>query len=89
MTQRIPTLHRSIPHAYVEINREDAKQLGVSGTPTFFVNGRKLVGAQPIERFRKAIDEELARAERLRAEGFRGAALNDALVSQAAALPDL
>ena len=29
MTQRIPTLHRSIPHAYVEINREDAKQLGI------------------------------------------------------------
>jgi nitrate reductase (cytochrome) len=29
MTQRIPTLHRSIPHAYVEINREDAKALGI------------------------------------------------------------
>ena len=24
MTQRIPTLHRALPHAYVEINREDA-----------------------------------------------------------------
>jgi nitrate reductase NapA len=29
MTQRIPTLHRSSPHAYVEINREDAKALGI------------------------------------------------------------
>jgi nitrate reductase NapA len=29
MTQRIPTLHRSIPQAYVEINREDAKGLGI------------------------------------------------------------
>jgi nitrate reductase NapA len=29
MTQRIPTLHRSIPRAYVEINREDAKALGI------------------------------------------------------------
>ena len=29
MTQRIPTLHRAIPHAYVEINREDAKALGI------------------------------------------------------------
>lgn len=29
MTQRIPTLHRAIPHAYLELNREDAKQLGV------------------------------------------------------------
>jgi nitrate reductase (cytochrome) len=29
MTQRIPTLHRAVPHAYVEMNREDAKQLGI------------------------------------------------------------
>jgi nitrate reductase NapA len=29
MTQRIPTLHRAIPHAYVEMNREDAKRLGI------------------------------------------------------------
>jgi len=29
MTQRIPTLHRALPHAYVEMNREDANQLGI------------------------------------------------------------
>jgi nitrate reductase NapA len=29
LTQRVPTLHRSIPRAYVEINREDARALGV------------------------------------------------------------
>jgi nitrate reductase (cytochrome) len=29
MTQRIPTLHRALPRAYVEINREDANQLGI------------------------------------------------------------
>jgi hypothetical protein len=29
MTQRIPTLHRAIPHAYVEMNREDAKRLAI------------------------------------------------------------
>ena len=29
MTQRIPTLHRALPHAYVEINREDAAKLGI------------------------------------------------------------
>jgi nitrate reductase NapA len=29
LTQRIPTLHRAVPHGYVEMNREDAKQLGV------------------------------------------------------------
>ena len=30
MTQRIPTLHRSSPHAYLELNQEDAKALGIN-----------------------------------------------------------
>ena len=34
--------------------------LGVSGTPTFFINGVKLVGAQPYETFKQIIDAELA-----------------------------
>ncbi len=29
MTQRIPLLHRAVPRAYVEINRDDAKRLGI------------------------------------------------------------
>jgi nitrate reductase NapA len=29
MTQRIPTLHRAMPNAYVEINRDDARVLGI------------------------------------------------------------
>jgi len=36
--------------------------LGVGGTPTFFVNGRPLVGAQPIDAFISVIEEELAAA---------------------------
>lgn len=34
--------------------------LDVRGTPTFFLNGRALQGAQPIEKFQAIIDEELA-----------------------------
>lgn len=37
----------------------DAKAAGVEGTPTFFVNGRKIVGAQPYEVFAATIDAEL------------------------------
>ena len=29
MTRRIPTLHKSVPHSYVEINRDDAKRLNI------------------------------------------------------------
>jgi protein-disulfide isomerase len=38
---------------------EDGHALGITGTPTFFVNGRRLVGAQPLERFQELMDAEL------------------------------
>jgi nitrate reductase NapA len=41
MTQRIPTLHRSIPHAYVEINREDAARLGIRDGETVRLVSRR------------------------------------------------
>jgi protein-disulfide isomerase len=37
-----------------------AANLGVSSTPTFFINGIPLVGAQPYEVFQQVIDMELA-----------------------------
>ncbi|MGH7779525.1 MAG: thioredoxin domain-containing protein [Candidatus Binataceae bacterium] len=39
---------------------EQGKSLGIDGTPTFYINGRQLVGAQPIEAFSQVIDNELA-----------------------------
>jgi protein-disulfide isomerase len=41
----------------------EGNSLGVTGTPTFFINGRQLVGAQPPPKFDEVIDEELARAQ--------------------------
>lgn len=35
------------------------QKVGVSGTPSFFINGKKLVGAQPYEAFKTIIEEEL------------------------------
>jgi protein-disulfide isomerase len=40
----------------------EGTSLGVTGTPTFFINGRELLGAQPASKFNEVIDEELARA---------------------------
>jgi protein-disulfide isomerase len=37
-------------------------QLGITSTPTIFVNGRMINGAQPSEVFQSVIDEELTRA---------------------------
>ncbi|MBX3191899.1 MAG: thioredoxin domain-containing protein [Labilithrix sp.] len=46
-----------------------ANQLGATGTPTFFVNGRRLLGARPYEQFRALVDEELAKAREIVAGG--------------------
>ncbi len=46
-----------------------ANQLGATGTPAFFINGRKLSGAQPIDNFKRIIDEELQKAQAAVAAG--------------------
>ncbi|MFH1752238.1 MAG: DsbA family protein [archaeon] len=44
----------------VQKDISDGQAYGVSGTPTFFVNGQKVVGAQPFTVFKQLIDAELA-----------------------------
>jgi protein-disulfide isomerase len=41
----------------------EGAKLGLTGTPSFFINGRELSGAQPLEAFTAIIDEELALAK--------------------------
>ncbi len=43
----------------VQADARYAAGLGVSGTPTFFINGLPLVGAQPLSEFQALIDSEL------------------------------
>ena len=45
----------------VQAEMDTATALGVVSTPTVFVNGRLVSGAQPYDAFAKIIDEELAR----------------------------
>jgi protein-disulfide isomerase len=44
----------------VDADFKYATTIGVSSTPTFFVNGLAVVGAQPYEVFQQLIDKELA-----------------------------
>jgi protein-disulfide isomerase len=37
-----------------------ARELGITGTPTFFINGRPLVGSQPLQAFVAIIEVELS-----------------------------
>ncbi len=43
----------------IEKDLAEAAAIGANSTPTFFINGRRLEGAQPLENFKAIIDEEL------------------------------
>lgn len=45
----------------VKAEMEEGRNIKVKSTPTFFINGQLINGAQPIEVFTEIIDEELAR----------------------------
>jgi hypothetical protein len=45
-------------------------RVDVPATPTTFVNGRKVVGAQPYDVLKEVVDEELAKAKDLVARGL-------------------
>src|SRR4029079_17865734 len=51
--------------AEVEQDQKAGNAAGANGTPTFFINGRELVGAQPADAFEKLIDEEIKKADEL------------------------
>jgi len=45
----------------VEKDLKEGGSYGVTGTPAFFINGRRISGAQPFDVFKNVIDEELTK----------------------------
>jgi len=45
----------------IDADQAEAKALGVTGTPAFFVNGRYLSGAKPFDEFAQVINAELTK----------------------------
>ena len=56
-----------------------ADDFKASGTPHFFINGRRLLGAQPMEKFEALIDDELVNARALVAKGIAPAKVYETL----------
>lgn len=48
----------------IQANQDSGQKYGVSGTPAFFINGRKLSGALPYAEFKKVIDSELSKSRK-------------------------
>jgi protein-disulfide isomerase len=52
--------------ATVQRSLDEGESFGATGTPTFFINGRMMSGALPLETFSRIIDEELSGAVQTR-----------------------
>ena len=51
-----PCLNNDETLERVKADTLEGRAVGVTGTPTFFINGQPLVGAQPIEAFQQQLD---------------------------------
>jgi protein-disulfide isomerase len=54
-----PCLQSDETYQRVVDDTNEGRQVGVTGTPTFFINGQPLVGAQPAEAFQAQIQAAL------------------------------
>ena len=61
----------------IDDQRAETARFGAGGTPTFFINGKKLVGAQPYENFADRVRKATAEADALIAKGIKLAAVYD------------
>jgi protein-disulfide isomerase len=73
--------------ASIKADQELADDVQASGTPHFFINGRRLVGAQPFEKFKSVIDEEIKTAQALLAKGVAPKDLYDAIIKEGKSPP--
>jgi len=80
-------LARKTAEPRIKRDQAEASALGAGGTPTFFINGRKLVGAQPFEAFKAAVEEELQKAKALVAAGTPASAVYAAIIEKGATAP--
>jgi len=56
---------------FVDDNQRLAVAVSAIGTPSFFINGKNLRGAQPFERFKEIIDAEIEASSNARLSGAR------------------
>ncbi|MCS6856544.1 MAG: thioredoxin domain-containing protein [Sandaracinaceae bacterium] len=69
-----------VHQAAIRADSEAGNKVGANGTPTFFINGRELAGAQPFEEFKRVIDEEINHANRLLRNGVPRSRLYETIV---------
>ena len=75
--------------AIIDGDADLADDMQASGTPHFFINGRRLVGAQTVEKFSEIIDDELAKTSAMLGKGMAADKLYDALIRDGKGAPEI
>ncbi len=68
-TKILAAAHDGSFDANIDADVKLAESLGISGAPTYFVNGEKVDGALPEPELRALVDKELALGRRVRTQG--------------------
>ncbi|HEX3770339.1 MAG TPA: thioredoxin domain-containing protein [Polyangiaceae bacterium] len=74
--------------AEIDADEDEASDFQANGTPHFFINGRRLVGAQPKARFAAIIDEEVKKAQAIVDGGAKANTVYDALTKDGQGAPE-
>jgi protein-disulfide isomerase len=69
MTKYKAAMDQHLHKKDIEADSKRGNEVGANGTPTFFINGRELSGAQPFPAFQAIIDEEIKHADELLKKG--------------------
>jgi protein-disulfide isomerase len=69
--------------AKVDQEMAEGNKIGARGTPSFFINGKPFVGAQPFDAFKGKIDEEIKNADGLIKKGVPQAKVYDEIMKTA------
>ena len=72
----------------IDADMELADDVQASGTPHMFINGRRLVGAQPFDKFAKIIDEEITKTGAMMAKGVAAKDVYDTLIKDGKGAPE-
>jgi protein-disulfide isomerase len=68
--------------AKFEASMEQANDFQARGTPHFFINGMRLSGAQPFDKFKEVIDGQLAKAKAVLARGVPKAKVYEEVIKE-------
>src|SRR5262249_1825762 len=69
MSRYKASMDQHLQKSQIEADSKRGGEVGANGTPTFFINGNLLSGAQPIDAFSTVIDKEIKHADELLKKG--------------------